>query len=144
MLNAFIVTNTDDQRSMMNILKSCGCERDHTVVCQSIDPRHNVQRINNVLLICDAVSIDSDLVFNCLIDQTRMDQTILVTDENDCKNYFARTNGLDGFVDSRIKAALTERGTKIEFRGGNQVNSNKAEIINKVKLNCTDIVYGHI
>ena len=105
----------------MAILKSNRCERDHTVVCQSGDSRHNVPMIPGALTVSDAIYVENDIVFNCLVDQTRMDSTILVTDEQDCKRYFERTNGLDGFNDRRIKSALTLRGTKIEFRGGNMV-----------------------
>ena len=105
----------------MAILKNNRCEKDHTVVCQSSDSRHNVPKIPGALTISDAIHVENDMVFNCLVDQTRMDSTILVRDEQDCKRYIDSTNGLDGFNDRRIRSALTLKGTKIEFRGGNMV-----------------------
>ena len=105
----------------MTILKNNRCERDHTVVCQSSDSRHKVPKIPGALTVSDAILVENDMVFNCLVDQTRMDSTILVRDEQDCKRYIDSTNGLDGFNDRRIRSALTLKGTKIEFRGGNMV-----------------------
>ena len=123
MLSAFVVTNTEDQNSFMAILRRLKCDNAHTVVCQGNDPAYNVQSIPNAHTVCDAISVENSLVFNCLIDQTKMDQTILVHDEDDCSRFFSRINGLDGFNDHRIKSALTSRGTKIEFRFGNQVRT---------------------
>lgn len=125
MLSAFIVTNTEDQNTLMNILRRLKCDTSHTVVCQGNDPAYVVQSIPNAHTVCDAITVENPKVFNCLIDQTKMEQTILVQDEEDCNRYFGRNNGLDGFNDHRIKAALTARGTRIEFRFGNQVSAFK-------------------
>lgn len=126
MLSAFIVTNTEDQNTLMNILRRLKCDTSHTVVCQGNDPPYVVQSIPNAHTVCDAITVENPKVFNCLIDQTKMEQTILVQDEEDCNRYFGRNNGLDGFNDHRIKAALTARGTRIEFRFGNQVSAFKS------------------
>ena len=121
MLSAFIVTNTDDQRALLAILKNRRCEFQHTVVCQARNPRFNVSRIPDALTVCDTVTIESDMVFNCLIDQTKMESTIVVHDEEDCRRFYSRHNGKDVFSDSKIRSALTKHGTKIEIRYGNQV-----------------------
>jgi chromosome segregation ATPase len=121
MMSAFVVTNAFDQRALIDIMKRHNCDIQHTVVCQGRDNRYNVPSIPNAITVCDAVTIDEAVVFNCLVDQTRMDQTILVNDEDDCRRYFGRSNGLDGFSDNRIKSACTARGTKIQFKAGNQV-----------------------
>jgi hypothetical protein len=130
MLSAFIVTNTEDQNTLMNILRRLKCDLQHTVVCQGNDPAYVVQSIPNAHTVCDAITVENPQVFNCLIDQTKMEQTILVQDEEDCNRHFGRNNGLDGFNDHRIKSALTARGTRIEFRSGNQVKAlkNKSNI----------------
>ena len=124
MLSAFIVTNTDDQRTLVAILKHRRCDFQHTVVCQNRNPRYNVSRIQNALTISDTVTIENDMVFNCLIDQTKMEGTIVVHDEEDCRRFYSCHNGRDAFNDNKIRSALTKRGTKIEIRYGNQVNKN--------------------
>ena len=123
MMSAFVVTNAFDQRALIEIMRHHNCDGQHTVVCQGRDNRYTVPSIPNAVTVCDAVTIDNAIVFNCLVDQTKMDQTILVNDEDDCRRFFGRINGLDGFSDNRIKSACTARGTKIQFRGGNQVIS---------------------
>lgn len=122
MLSAFVVTNTGDQRKLFDILKSLQCDNYHTIVCQSKEPRYNVQSIPGHFTVCDAITVENSLVFNCLIDQTGMERTLLVHDEQDCKNYFGYSNGLEGFKENGIKVALTEKATRIEFKAGNMVN----------------------
>lgn len=137
MMSAFVVSNSFDQRALIDILKNHNCEGMHTVVCQGRDNRHNVQSIPNALTVCDAVTIENVAVFNCLVDQTRMDQTILVNDEDDCMRYISRKNGQDGFFDNRIKVARTARGTKIECREGNQVSEARLHSASRSDRRCS-------
>lgn len=125
MLSAFVVTSAEDQNTLMNILRKLKCDQSHTIVCQGNDPAYSVQSIPNAHTVCDAITVENNIVFNCLLDQAKIDQTILVHDDDDCSRYVTRINGQDGFSDHRIKSAYTSRGTKIEFRFGNQVRTSK-------------------
>jgi hypothetical protein len=44
-----------------------------------------VPNIEGALAVCDAILVENDLVFNCIIDQAKIDQTIMVTDEEEVK-----------------------------------------------------------
>lgn len=126
MLSAFVVTSAEDQNTLMNILRKLNCDQSHTIVCQGNDPAYSVQSIPNAHTVCDAITVENNIVFNCLLDQAKIDQTILVHDDDDCCRYVTRINGQDGFCDHRIKSAYTSKGTKIEFRFGNQVRTSKS------------------
>mmetsp|Transcript_12716 Transcript_12716/g.12359 ORF Transcript_12716/g.12359 Transcript_12716/m.12359 type:complete len:1152 (-) Transcript_12716:632-4087(-) len=122
-LSTFIVTNTDDQRVLMKILNTLGCQQQHSVACQIQCPRHSVPSIEGALSVCDAIIVDNDLVFNCIIDQARADQTIMVADEEEVKQHFEYHNGkLQGFRNPRVKNAITAKGTRVDVRLGNQAS----------------------
>jgi chromosome segregation ATPase len=119
-LSSFVVTSTDDQRVLMKIFKSLGGQ--HNVVCQSQGAKYSVPPIEGALTLCDALIVDSDLVFNCIVDQAKIDQTIMVVDEEEVKKHIECHNGLNRFRDSRVKKAITAKGTRIEIRMGNQAS----------------------
>jgi hypothetical protein len=123
-LSTFIVTNTDDQRALMKILNTLGCQQQHSVACQIQCPRYTVPSIEGALSVCDAIIVDNDLIFNCIIDQARVDQTIMVADEEEVKQHFEydRNKKLQGFRNPRVKNAVTAKGTRIEVRLGNQAS----------------------
>lgn len=119
-LSSFVVTSADDQRALMKIFKSLKCH--HNIVCQSQSARYSVPTIEGALTLCDALIVDNDLVFNCIVDQAKIDQTIMVVDEEEVKKHIECHNGLNRFRDSRVKKAITEKGTRIEIRMGNQAS----------------------
>jgi hypothetical protein len=84
-LDRFIVTNAEDRVLLNQIRKSAGCQQDCGVFQVKASPRYHVPPppVDGVETVCTVLNIPDDLVFNCLVDQNRIDQKALARSKED-------------------------------------------------------------
>lgn len=110
-LSAFVVTNAEDQRTLNGIFRRLDVAGQHRAIFQTKNPRFDVRRVDGALMMNDVVTIDDDQVFNCIIDQHRIEQVLLVENEQDCSRYVNHA----GFKDRRIQKAISVEATEYTY-----------------------------
>jgi len=77
-LDRFVVFNDADRKLFQNIRREAGCMSDCGVFQQSQHPRYRVpEPPQGVETVATVVSIQNDLVFNCLVDNTKIETKAL-------------------------------------------------------------------
>lgn len=81
-LDRFIVTNDQDRKMMQDIRKSVGCRQDCGIFQVHASARFNVPGppADGIETVASVLSIPNDLVFNCLVDNARIDTRALAKD----------------------------------------------------------------
>jgi len=81
-LDRFIVTNNDDRRVLQQIRQQVGCKADCGIFQTGNRPRFSVPAPPNpgVETVATVLTVENDLVFNCLVDNARIDQIALCDD----------------------------------------------------------------
>ena len=81
-LDRFIVTNDEDRKELQNIRKAAGCSgRDCNIFQTPLAARYQVPEppCDGIETVASTLNISNDLVFNCLVDNCRIDQNALAT-----------------------------------------------------------------
>lgn len=78
-LDRFIVTNDHDRKLFQNIRKQAGCQQECGVFQVSPHARYNVPAppAEGVETVASVLSVTDDLVFNCLVDNCKIDERAL-------------------------------------------------------------------
>jgi len=78
-LDRFIVTNNDDRRVLQQIRQQVGCKADCGIFQTGNRPRFAVPAppIPGIETVDTVLTVENDLVFNCLVDNSRIDQIAL-------------------------------------------------------------------
>jgi len=81
-LDRFIVTNNDDRRVLQQIRQQVGCKADCGIFQTGNRPRFSVPAPPSpgVETVATVLTVENDLVFNCLVDNARIDQIALCDD----------------------------------------------------------------
>jgi structural maintenance of chromosomes protein 6 len=85
-LDRFIVTNDHDNQRMREIRKTAGCGQDCGIFqMHDTGKRYDIPGdlgIDNIERVSSILAVDNDLVFNCLVDNCRMEQKVVARDLN--------------------------------------------------------------
>ena len=68
---------------MVRILKDARIDGAHPIITQQSSARFDTVRNPDFTVIADAINVDDDVVFNALVDQSAIDQVVLVQDERE-------------------------------------------------------------
>lgn len=82
-LSSFVVDNVEDRNRLQAILQSRNLFKRFHIIFQSPRDRYIIraQADPTTLCIADAINVDEDLVFNVLVDQCRIDETLVAENE---------------------------------------------------------------
>lgn len=125
-LDRFIVTNDADRRLLMKIRNSIGCSsRDCGIFQISEGPRYKVPPppCPEVETIASVLSIENDLVFNCLVDNCRIDLKALSTsiEESERALLIEEPGGKESIRGGKIQQVyMLPKGDLWQVRGGSR------------------------
>jgi structural maintenance of chromosomes protein 6 len=128
LLSSFIVTNQRDVNKLRGILRKHGADGYHRIVNKpQTDRKHNVQAIPRALTALSALmDVDEYLVFNTLVDQCGMHDTVVCKDEAECGRLYEIGEQKNRSFRDGIKSAVTMDCTTLKYKNGNQSDeSNK-------------------
>jgi chromosome segregation ATPase len=122
-LRSFLVTNGEDRAALAAILRRHSAYSEHTITVQAPRPRYNVSRTKDAVTVLDLMQFPQgdDDIFNAIIDQQKIDQILVVSNEEECMRRFVvkdargNENLIPGF-----RQAVTHNGTVIRYRAGNR------------------------
>lgn len=124
-LRSFLVTNGEDRAALAAILRRHNAYSEHSITVQAPRPRYNVQRIKDAITVLDLIQFPpgDDDIFNAIIDQQKIDQILVVSNEEECmRRYVIRDGrGQENLIPG-CRQAVTYNGTVIRFRAGNRAS----------------------
>ena len=83
-LDRFVVFNDADRKLFQKIRRDAGCQSDCNVFQQSQHSRYNIPEApQGVETVASVVTIENDLIFNCLVDNAKIDQKALARSKED-------------------------------------------------------------
>jgi chromosome segregation ATPase len=142
-LSSFIVTNMDDQRLLSAILNQLKCGQYFNISVQHPCSRHAVPpSAHGVTTVADCIHVENDLVFNCLVDVSRIDQTAIAENDEYAQSRLLRiVNGRKEYISSNIKSILLYDGTLILYKGGNEsYESNKVDFKKLLAKDMSEVI----
>jgi structural maintenance of chromosomes protein 6 len=117
------VTNDHDRRLFQEIRKQAGCFSDCGVFQMRASSRYNVPpppNFDGIETVASVLKIENELVFNCLVDNVRIDQNALARDKNLSEECLLVQNGQNLKIrDSNITAVYClPRGDQWTVKNG--------------------------
>jgi chromosome segregation ATPase len=117
---AFVVTNHDDRRTLQGMLSKFSGSGPIQIIMQSPQGRYSLPTLpSHVVTAISTLQVDSDVVFNALVDQASLDRTALVLRTADASSFVEQRDtmkmlkyGLHSIVDN-------ERCDVVQYRNGN-------------------------
>jgi chromosome segregation ATPase len=83
-LDRFVVFNDTDRKLFQKIRRDAGCQSDCNVFQQSQHSRYNIPEApQGVETVASVLAIENDLIFNCLVDNAKIDQKALTRNKED-------------------------------------------------------------
>jgi chromosome segregation ATPase len=78
-LDRFIVTNDHDRKVLQSIRKKVGCQQDCGIFQIHQHPKYDVPQppVEGIETVASVLNISNDLVFNCLVDNCKIDERAL-------------------------------------------------------------------
>lgn len=79
-LDRFVVCNDADRKLLQSIRREAGCQSDCGVFQQAEHPKYNIPdppQMAGVETIASVISVSEDIVFNCLVDNGKIDERAL-------------------------------------------------------------------
>jgi chromosome segregation ATPase len=95
-LDRFIVTNNEDRVTLQKLRLQARCQSDCGIFMVATNPRFRVPKPATALIetAASVLKVESDLVFNCLVDNAKIDQVALARDR--VKSELALIENRDG------------------------------------------------
>jgi chromosome segregation ATPase len=142
-VTAIVVTNSEDQKKMRNILESLNCASKFSIIRQNKSSKHNVRPINNQLTVLDALIVDNDpdnVIFNTLIDHIKAETKILIEEEtsSEIAKYIEKDSSNRAIIKYGAKTLISKSATTIRYVQGNQAfererNSMRGHLVSDMK-----------
>ena len=123
-LDRFVVTNDADRKLVQGIRRKCGCLQDCGIFqVHRSNSRFNVPSppVNGIETVASVFSIESDLIFNCLVDNCRIEKIGLgrSKDESQAKLLTTDANGRAAIRGGKIaQVYFMPKGDMWQVRGG--------------------------
>ena len=95
-MDRYIVTNDNDRRVFQDIRKEAGCFHDCNVFQVKPHPRYKIPNppgVEGIETVASVLKIENDLVFNCLVDNSRIESTALARSKNLSEDVLLVQNG---------------------------------------------------
>lgn len=121
-LDRFIVTNDSDSAVIRKLRSDAGCYQDCGIFQVaatsnrfSIPPKPNMEGIETV---ASVLTVENDIVFNCLVDNCRIETIGLARDRKDSENKLLVRNGNGSSIRGSIKKVYLPNGDNWTVKGG--------------------------
>jgi chromosome segregation ATPase len=143
-LDRFIVTNDHDASIMRKLRSQAGCNQDCGIFLLQPSRRYNIPGpigIEGIERISDVFSIDNDIVFNCLIDNCRMEQKAVARDRLYSQDKLLEKNGSQYKIRENIKEVYLPTGDYWTVKGGSlAVFSNEKKLRQTVGVDRSEAI----
>ena len=118
----FIVTNDHDRNLLMTLRRQVNCHKDCNVFQMANKKRYNIPAppgVQDIETVASVLNITDDLVFNCLVDQQKIDRTILASSIEHSQNHLLTENsGGHAIKGPYLEVICGPNGDKWSVRGG--------------------------
>jgi len=106
-LDRFIVTNDQDRATLLKIRQELGCSRECGIFQTHLGERFQVPPppVAGVETIASVLHIEDDLVFNCLVDNAKLDQRALASSKEESEELLLvkRRDGKEEIVGGHVR-----------------------------------------
>jgi len=132
-LDRFIVTNDHDRKAFQAIRREAKCQNDCGIFQVSQHPKYNIPPppVDGIETIASVLTISDDLVFNCLVDNCKIEERAISTSKDESERLLLR-RGNDGqrFIAGKIKTVyFLPAGDSWAIRNGNiQMTANEKKL----------------
>lgn len=125
-LNGFLVTNSEDRTTLKRILRDCRADYDIRIY-EPPNNQTNRYELTDIpskcITIASLITVEENLIFNCLIDNANIERIIIVENEDSCQNNFIQImNGREEWIHPLIHSAITIDGITIRYSKGNRAS----------------------
>ena len=133
-LDRWIVTNDHDRKIFMTIRREARCNNECGVFQVAAHRRYNVPPppVDGIDTVATVLKISDDLVFNCLVDNCKIEERAVSTSKEDSEKALLKRNenGQYSIVGGKIKNVFfLPRGDNWALRNGNiNINSNEKQL----------------
>ena len=120
-LDRFIVTNDHDASQLRKIRKQANCGQDCGIFQIDPSPRYNIPGplgFDGIARVSNVFTIENDIVFNCLIDNTRMEHKAVARDRKISQEKLLITNGNQNTIREKINDVYLPNGDFWTVKGG--------------------------
>ncbi|KAL3906961.1 MAG: hypothetical protein SGILL_009066, partial [Bacillariaceae sp.] len=96
MLDRFIVCNDHDRKLLQQIRRKAGCQSDCGIIQQGQHARYRIPDpppIEGIETVASVISVQNDLVFNCLVDNAKIDERALATSKEESERHLLVSDG---------------------------------------------------
>ncbi len=139
-LDRFVVSNDADRKLLQKIRAEAGCQQDCSIFQISQHPRYNIPgppEIEGIETIATVLSIENDMIFNCLVDNCKIDEKGLTRgkDESERLLLVQNENGANSIRGGRIKEVFfLPKGDnwKLTKNGHKQMVSNSHRLTRSI------------
>lgn len=139
-LDRFVVCNDSDRKLLQKIRSEAGCQQDCSIFQISQHPRYSIPappEIEGVETIATVLAIDNDLIFNCLVDNCKIDERALARgkDESERLLLVQNENGQNSIRGGKIKEVyFLPKGDnwKLTKNGHKQMVSNSRRLTKSI------------
>ena len=118
----WIVTNDHDRKTVQELRKKAKCQHDCSIFQVSTHSKYNIPSPpDGIDTIASVLTISNDLVFNCLVDNCKIDQIALATSKAESEKRLLRgNNGQYSIVGGKIKNVFfLPQGDSWSIKNGN-------------------------
>jgi chromosome segregation ATPase len=141
-LDRFIVCNDADRKLFQTIRREAGCQSDCGVFQQAQHARYNIPdppQMEGIETISSVISVQNDLVFNCLVDNCKIDERALTRskEESERQLLVLDDNGRQSIRGNKIKEVyFLPKGDNWKLtKGGNiQMISNTRRMTQSIGI----------
>mmetsp|Transcript_3048 Transcript_3048/g.6871 ORF Transcript_3048/g.6871 Transcript_3048/m.6871 type:complete len:1302 (+) Transcript_3048:476-4381(+) len=135
-LDRFVVTNHHDRKILQSIRNQLKCRDDCGIFLIGKHPRYDIPEpppFDGIETVSTVLTIEDDLVFNCLVDHCKIDERALARSKEESEKHLLRTEptGKHFIVGGKIKDVFfLPRGDqwKITKGGHKQLSSNTRQM----------------
>jgi hypothetical protein len=120
-LDRFIATNDHDASLLRQIRKQAGCTQDCGIFQIDPSPRYNIPGplgFDGIARVSNVFTIENDIVFNCLIDNTRMEHKAVARDRKFSQDKLLTKNGNHNAIRENINEVYLPTGDYWTVKGG--------------------------
>ena len=140
-LDRFIVTNDHDAGLLRQIRKQAGCVQDCGIFQIDPSPRYQVPgplEYDGIVRVSNVFSIENDIVFNCLIDNSQMEHKAVARDRKFSQDTLLIKNGNQNVIRDNIKDVYLPTGDYWTVKGGSlSIFSNERKLKQTVGVDRT-------
>jgi chromosome segregation ATPase len=147
-LDRFVVCNDLDRKLLQKIRSEAGCQQDCSIFQISQFPRYNIPappEMDGVETIATVLAIDNDIIFNCLVDNCKIDERALTRGKDDSERLLLvqNENGQNCIRGGKIKEVyFLPKGDnwKLTKNGHKQMVSNSRRLTKSIGADMTAAV----